>query len=111
MNALGAQQKCLLLFFCLFFFFKSSLMDKPDCRNSSCHFHVGNDTVTTKTDGEKFVAQGPSLHRVDIFRGKKHGGIFLCKILEQERLKKACLLESTNHLSVKRLYDCCRCYY
>lgn len=86
-------------------------MDKPDCRNSLCQFHVGNDTVPTKTDGEKFVAQGPSLHCVDIFRGKKHKGIFLCKILEQERLTKACLLESTNHLSVQRLYNFYRCYY
>lgn len=65
-------------------------MDKPDCRKPLCQFHVGNDTESTKTDGEMFVAQGPSLHCVDTFRGKKHKGIFLCKILEQEQLTKAC---------------------
>lgn len=72
-------------------------MDKPDCRKYVCQFHVGNDTERTEADGEKFVAQGPSLHCVDMSRGKKHKWIFLCKTLEQERLTKACLLESTNH--------------
>lgn len=67
-------------FFFIFYFFKSSLIDKPDCRKSLCQFHVGNDTERTKADGEKFVAQGPSLHMLIRRGGRNTKGSFYVKL-------------------------------
>lgn len=73
--------------FCFFF-------NLPSWANQTAENLCANfmSEMTVRTDGEKFVAQGPRLHCVDLFRGKKHKGIFLCKIFEQEQLTKAAIV-------------------